>query len=197
LLEGLRDVFCAGASLDFLRRLSRGEADESSWWSLPEIFLSFPMPIIGSVTGHAVGGGLLVALYCDMVVAAEESRYGFNFIDLGFTPGMGATTLLPALVGTHFANEMLLTGKLYRGRELRERSVFNRVVPAAQVDGVVLDIARSLALKPAPVLALLKEALSLPRRRALPDTLQREALMHRICFASPDTARRIDELYAR
>jgi len=194
-LEGGQDVFCAGASLDFLRRLARREIAERAWAELPRDFLSFPVPIVGAARGHAVGGGLMLALYCDVVVAADESRYGLNFSDLGFTPGMGATELLPELVGAHFASEMLLTGKLYRGRELHDKGLFNHIVPRQNVDGVVLELARRIAEKPRHVLSLLKDVLSAPRRRALQAALEREESMHAACFAAPGTAQLIEDHY--
>lgn len=194
-IAGGRDVFCGGASLDVLQKLARREASEKSFFALPDRFFSFPMPIVGAVGGHAVGGGLMLALYCDLLVGAEDSRYGLNFTDLGFTPGMGATGLLASAIGPHLANEMILTGKLYKGRELREMSLFNRVVPADQVETTCLDLARRIAEKPAHVLALLKETMSLPRRIALPEALQREEMMHRLCFSVPETANLIERNY--
>jgi len=195
LLEGGQEVFCAGASLDFLRRLARREIAERSWAELPREFMAFPVPIVGAARGHAIGGGLMLALYCDVVVASEESRYGLNFSDLGFTPGMGATELLPELVGAHFASEMLLTGKLYRGRELRDKGLFNHIVPRAEVDAVSLELARRIAEKPRHVLSLLKDVLSAPRRRALQAALDREETMHAACFAAPGTAELIEDRY--
>ncbi len=147
LLSGRPDVFCGGATLEALQSVSTGAVDVLDLL-LPEQMLAFPVPIVGAITGHAVGGGFVLALCCDVMIAAETSRYGVNFTSLGFTPGMGATALLPALVGHHHAMEMMLTAKLYRGAELRERGLFNRVVPAAEVQAEALDLARRMAEKP-------------------------------------------------
>lgn len=195
ILDGEEDVFSAGASLTFLRKLSAGQVQERAWWALPDKLLSFPVPIIAAVSGHAVGGGLMVALCCDMLVGANESRYGFNFVELGFTPGMGATWLLPRVVGTAFAAEMLMTGKLYRGSELGNRALFNNIVPRAEVARVALDLARRVAEKPAHVLGMLKETLAAPRRSGLLEAIREESLMHSICFSKAETRMRIEERY--
>jgi polyketide biosynthesis enoyl-CoA hydratase PksI len=194
LITGRKDVFCAGATREVLNKITNGTTDVKDLL-LPNHMLSFPVPIIAAVEGHAVGGGLVLALYCDMVVAAERSRYGFNFTHMGFTPGMGTTSLLPALVGYSFASEMLLTAKFYKGRELRERGLFNYVVSAEEVLNVALELAQRMAEKPRHVLELVKDTLALPRRHALQEALSREHLMHKVCFSRPDTALRIEETY--
>lgn len=198
ILRGRKDIFCAGGTLDMLNNLSSGQTSVKALLQplIGHIF-GFPVPIIGALEGHALGGGLMLALFCDILVAAEKSRYGANFTSLGFTPGMGATSLLPALVGHHFASEMLFSAKLYRGRELKGRGLFNHIVPADDVMNVALDIALRIAEKPPHVLNMLKETLSRPRRQALEDALYREHLMHEICFADPETKALIEATYSQ
>lgn len=194
LLSGTPKVFCAGATLESLRRIAGGEFDVKDL-TIARRILEFPVPVIGAIEGHAVGGGLLMAACCDITVASETSRYGLNFTDLGFTPGMGATALLPALVGPQFAAEMMLTAKFYKGRELKHRGLFTHIVPAAEVMPLAEDIASRIASKPRHVLEMLKETLALPRRGALDGAIARESLMHRICFSRPETAALIEDSY--
>nr|AGH69804.1 enoyl-CoA hydratase [Nostoc sp. 'Peltigera membranacea cyanobiont'] len=139
--------------------------------------------------------GLMLGLCCDILVAAQSSRYGMVFTNMGLTPGLGMTSLLPALVGYHFASEMIVTGKLYKGRELKERGLFNYVVPVQQVMDVALDIARRIVEKPRYVIEMIKETLSLPRRQAFQDAMSREYLMYKICFTHPDTSALIEANY--
>jgi polyketide biosynthesis enoyl-CoA hydratase PksI len=195
IVTGCPDVFSAGGSLEYLRKFAREEAQAKDLFVLPNEIFSFPVPVIGALQGHAIGGGLILALCCDILVAAESSRYGVNFTNMGFTPGMGTTSLLPILVGHHFASEMILTGKLYKGKELEERGLFNYVVPAEQVLEVALNIARRIAEKPRHVLEMVKGSLSLPRREILQEAMFREHLMHKICFSRSDTAAHIDATY--
>ena len=195
IVTGHKDVFCAGGSLEELRKLATGKAELKDLYTLPNLMLNFPVPIIGALSGHAVGGGLILALCCDILVASQSSRYGVNFTNMGFTPGLGTTSLLPALVGYNFASEMILTGKLYKGKELKERGLFNYVVPVEQVMDVALDMARRIAEKPRYVIEMIKDTLSLPRRQALQDAMSREHLMHKICFTHPDTLALIEANY--
>jgi polyketide biosynthesis enoyl-CoA hydratase PksI len=194
LLQGTRAVFCAGASREALERISTG-AFEVRELELPARVLGFPVPVVAALEGHAVGGGLILALCADVVVASESSRYGVNFTDLDFTPGMGATALLPALAGHGFAAEMMLTAKLYKGRELAGRGLFQHVVAPRQVEPVALEIARRIAEKPKHVVELVKETLAAPRLRALEAALDREQKMHRDCFSRPGIAASIRDKY--
>lgn len=197
LLTGRPDVFCAGGRLEFLVELATGRAQERSLFRLPFGVLSFPLPIVAALEGHAVGGGFMLAVYCDVLVAAESSRYGVNFTGMGFTPGVGTVSLLPAVMGHHFASEMILTAKAYKGRELAGRGLFNRVVPKSEVRTVALDLARSMAEKPRHVLGMMKDALALPRRQALLGGMHQEHLMHEICFGRADTKAMIESTYLK
>lgn len=194
LLGGRRDVFCAGASREALEGIASG-AFEVRDLELPARIIGFPVPVVAALEGHAVGGGLMLALCADITVASESGRYGVNFTDLEFTPGMGATALLPALAGHGFASEMMLTAKLYKGRELAGRGLFQHVVPASEVENLALDLARRIAEKPRHVLELVKETLGAPRRAALLAALEREQQMHRICFSRPGIADAVREKY--
>jgi polyketide biosynthesis enoyl-CoA hydratase PksI len=183
-LTGCPDVFCAGASLDMLHTLAGGKSPEDL--SIPMQMLSFPVPLIAALEGHAVGGGMALAICCDILIASENSRYGFNFTSMGFTPGLGTTSLLPEFVGTGFATEMLLTAKFYKGRDIKDRGLFNYVVPQREVRTLAWDLARSMADKPRQVLEMVKDTLTMPRRRALQQALSQERLMHKICFSGPE-----------
>jgi len=194
ILAGTPKVFCAGATLESLRRIAAGEFDVKDL-TIGRRILEFPVPVVGAIQGHAIGGGLLMAACCDITVASETSRYGVNFTELGFTPGMGATVLLPALVGPQFAAEMMMTAKFYKGRELKNRGLFTHIVPAADVMPLAEDIAGRIAAKPRYVLEMLKETLALPRRAGLEAAIARESQMHRICFSRPETAALIEDSY--
>lgn len=195
LITGGRETFSGGASLEKLKSLAAGEEDPVLW-QLPRRIVEFPVPVVAAAEGDAVGGGLMIALCCDMVVAAEERRYGLNFTTLGFTPGMGATRVVPLLVGHSKAMEIILTGKNYKGRELAGTGLFNTVVPAADVRETALDLARRIADCPRRVIELMKRNLSEERVAALEAAARRELEMHRECFRDPETGRRINETYS-
>lgn len=194
ILRGRPDVFCAGATMEALQRVLSGQLHVKDLL-LSRPMLNFPVPIIGALEGHAVGGGLVLALCCDLVVAASGKRYSMNFARMGFTPAMGTTALLPAAVGSTIAAEMMMTAKYYKGHEIDGMHLFNYVVPADQVFDIALDLAQRIAEKPRPVLELSKESLALPRRQLLQAAMSREHLMHKVCFSQAEVAAIIGETY--
>lgn len=193
-LAGLPSVFCAGGDREVLLGLADGSIAPYDL-SLTRALLEVPVPTVAAMAGAAVGGGLVFGLACDMVVMARESRYGANFMDLGFTPGMGSTRLLQYAVGEYVAAEMLFGGQYFRGEHFVGRGQVNAIAPRAEVEARASDIARRIADKPRPALLLLKRALALPRRRAFEEARTVESMMHEVCFADPAVLARIRENY--
>lgn len=196
ILMGLPNVFCGGADLKVLRALLDGGVDPYDL-TVARAVLELTIPTIAAMQGHAIGGGLTIGVACDIVVLARESRYGANFMDLGFTPGMGTTGLLESSMGVHLAAEMMYGGRLYRGSELAGRALVNYIEPRADVPDRALDLARCFAEKPRGALSLLKRAMSLSKRQAFEHARTLESFMHEICFALPETQARIEEYYLR
>jgi len=195
ILCGLQDVFCGGADKKALLDLCDGKAAVRDL-VICERLLEVPFPVIAAMEGHAIGGGLAVGFCCDIVIAARESRYGAVFMSLGFTPGMGTTTLLAELVGPFLANEMMFTGKRFRGSELEGRGThINYILPRAEVLAKARDIAEQVSEKDARSISLLKHSLSVKKMKLLVDARLQEDLMHRISFSFPETRRTINELY--
>jgi polyketide biosynthesis enoyl-CoA hydratase PksI len=146
------------------------------------------------MAGHATGGGFALGLAADIVLLGQESRYGFTFMNLGFTPGMGTTTLCEHTLSPAIAHELLYTGELRRGSEFARTGV-NHVLPRDQVLPKALDIAARIAAKPRVAVEALKRTLSLPRRQAFERSITSESFMHQITFGAPDAARRIEDDY--
>ncbi|MBN1271375.1 MAG: enoyl-CoA hydratase/isomerase family protein [Candidatus Aminicenantes bacterium] len=196
ILQGLPQVFCAGAEKRNLLDLCEGRILVKDLL-ISEKLVQVPFPVIAAMEGHAVGGGFVMAMCCDIVLAARESRYGVVFMSLGFTPGMGCTTLLPELVGPFLANEMMYTGKRFKGRELAERSTnINYILPRKEI----LPKAKEIALRISEInrksLTILKNTLAARKKKLLIEARLQEDLMHRISFAYPETKKAVEELYA-
>jgi polyketide biosynthesis enoyl-CoA hydratase PksI len=190
-IQGLPDVFCSGAPRDVLERVLDGEVVPGDL-ALAKAILDLPIPVIAALEGHALGGGLALALCADVLILARESRYGCTFMNLGFTPGMGVTRLLELVVGSPLAFEMLVGGEPMKGSRFEGK--VNHVLPRAEVFPRALDVARRFAEKPLPALRALKRSLSLTRRRAFESARTLETLMHEIIFAQPELVRRfLDE----
>lgn len=194
-LCGLPDIFSAGGDRSVLLGLAEGRIAPYDLL-LTRTLLELPQPSLAAMAGPAVGGGLVFGLACDLVFLARESRYGCNFMDLGFTPGMGTTRLLQAAVGPYLAAEMMMGAQYFRGQELADRGAqVNAIVPRAEVEARALDVAARLCEKPRTALLLLKRSLGLPRRQAFEEARTLESLMHELCFADPATQALIRQNY--
>jgi polyketide biosynthesis enoyl-CoA hydratase PksI len=194
-LCGLPDIFSAGGDRSVLLGLAEGRIAPYDLL-LTRTLLELPQPSLAAMAGPAVGGGLVFGLACDLVFLARESRYGCNFMDLGFTPGMGTTRLLQAAVGPYLAAEMMMGAQYFRGQELADRGAqVNAIVPRAEVESRALDVAARLCEKPRAALLLLKRSLGLPRRLAFEEARTLESLMHELCFADPATQALIRQNY--
>ena len=194
-LLGLPDVFSSGASRELLEAILDGKLDPADIL-LPKVVLDVPVPVIAAMEGHAVGGGLALGLCADIILIARESTYGCNFMNLGFTPGMGITRLLEHVLAPAMAHEMMYTGQFFRGSHFEGRSGFNYVLPRAQVRAKAMDLAARIAEKPRLALEALKRTLSTDKRQAFEATRTAEAMMHAITFAGPDVRRLIEENHA-
>ncbi len=154
IVTGRGGSFCAGA--DFKAGRLGGEeegngrftAAQDRFYEMYSNFLALleiEVPTIAAMQGHAIGGGLGLAVVCDLRVASEGARYGANFVRLGLHPGMATTYLLPRLMGVPRAMELLLTGRIVGGAEAAEMGLVNYAVPADEVLGRARELAREIA----------------------------------------------------
>jgi polyketide biosynthesis enoyl-CoA hydratase PksI len=176
LLHGLPEIFCMGADVEEL--LKDGVSHTLDGWNFVRAAANCPLPVVAAARGHALGGGLLLALYADVTVMSEKSSYAANFVSLGFTPCLGTTYLLPAKLGAALTSEMLFTGRAIRGRELAQRGTGICVVAHDRV----LDTAETMALRiaqaPRETLVLLKRQLGAAARAEAEGALGREIINH-------------------
>jgi polyketide biosynthesis enoyl-CoA hydratase PksI len=118
---------------------------------------------------------------------AEHAYYAANFMEHGFTPGVGATLLFPRRFGPVLGNEMMLTARRYQGRELRDRGAPMEIVSKDRVHSRALELAASLAKKPLLQLRQLKAHLAQAILKDLPDCFEKEQAMHDVVFAEHRT----------
>ncbi len=133
-----------------------------------------PQPIIAAIRGYAFGGGLELALACDIRIAGDDARLGLTEVDLAIIPGGGGTQRLPRLVGRGKALEMILTGARIDAREALRIGLVERVVPAAELAASALELARTLAAKAPVALRYAKEAVVKGLELPLADGLRLE-----------------------
>lgn len=193
-LTGYDTYFASGGTQEQLLNLSdgRGAFTDRALYSLP---LLCPVPVISAMQGHGVGGGFVLGMFADLAVLARESIYTTNFMRYGFTPGMGATFILPQKLGIALSTEMMMTAGNYRGEELQQRGLPFPVLPRERVMPHALELAAALADKPRVSLVALKTHLTTHLRDALPATVAQEVAMHAVTFAQPEVKARIAALF--
>jgi enoyl-CoA hydratase/carnithine racemase len=166
-------AFCAGADLKGMFRTGSIIDARAEYAGLARILEAIPrmrMPVIAQVHGYALAGGCGLAAACDLVIAAEDARFGLPEIKLGLLPLMVLAPIL-RVASPRRVLELVLTGRELPASEALEIGLATRVVPRAELDRTVAEVARTLAALSPATLALGKEAfyraLELPYAQAL------------------------------
>jgi enoyl-CoA hydratase len=140
-------AFCAGGDLK-----ERNEMTDEAWRAQHVIFeqaamrvLRCPVPVIAAVEGFALAGGCELAILSDFIVAGETAVFGVPETTLGIFPGIGGTQLLPRIVGTPLAKELIFTGRRMKADEARTAGLVNHLVPAGQARAKALELAATVA----------------------------------------------------
>jgi len=158
-VTGAGRAFCAGADLSGSRHASEAElaararveadlrpvSDEPYW--------TMATPLIAAMNGSATGIGMTLPMQFDLRIMAEGAKYGFVFNRRGFVPELGSTWIVPRLIGTAKAMDLLLTGRIFSGTEGAALGLASEAHPADQVLERAHEIARDIADNVAPVSA--------------------------------------------
>ena len=172
--------FCAGADLKERRTMSEGEARAF----VPRLagvchgLADLPFPTIAAVRGAAVGGGCELALGCDMRILSDDAKIGLRETALAIIPGAGGTQRLPRLIGPAKAKRWIFGAEMHDAATALADGVADRVVPAAELDGAVHELARTIAANGPVALRLAKKAIDEGADLTLPDALEHE----RACY---------------
>jgi enoyl-CoA hydratase len=122
-------------------------------------FEELPIPVIAAVNGFALGGGLELALACDLIIASEKARFGQPEINLGIIPGFGGTQRLPHRIGHARARELIMTGEMFDAKSGYEWGLVNKVVAPDQLIPETRKLAEKIASKSGFALRQAKAAL--------------------------------------
>lgn len=189
ILTGRGKNFCAGG--DF-----KGGAEKSkipfSQQGLIETYstcmelLSIRVPLIAALNGHAIGGGFGLALLSDLRVANSEALYGANFARLGMHSGMSLSYMLPRLIGLAKANELMFTGRRFKGSEGERMGLFNYAMVSEQVWPKALALAEEIAACAPAAVQLMKQSMIKNLDWNPPSRLAEEALHQSRTFNSAD-----------
>jgi enoyl-CoA hydratase len=149
--------FCAGADIGEMPTLSPAEAEmlAARWQHIMDGFAALPQVTIAAVQGHALGGGLMLAIAQDLRVAEASARFGLPEVALGFNPGYGIARLLDIAGGAH-ARDLMLTARTVDAAEAYRMGLVTRLVPDGTAEPAALDLAREVARSPRGGLAASK-----------------------------------------
>jgi enoyl-CoA hydratase/carnithine racemase len=148
---------------------------------------TLPKPVIASLNGTTAGAGACIALASDLRIASESARIAFLFVKVGLSGAdMGASFLLPRVVGLTKATELLFTGDFISAAEAERIGLYNRVVPADNLATVTRELAEQLANGPGFAIAKTKEMLNRELNMTLDTALESEAQAQAICMQHSD-----------
>ena len=152
LTAGGEKVFCAGADLKERKTMSEAEVTQRirDYKTAFDAIANVSKPVICAINGYAFGGGLEIALACDIRLVAKETSVGLTELALGIIPGAGGTQRLPRLIGASKAKELMFTARRLSGDEALAWGVVNHVVPRAELLAAAKALASEM-LKAAPV----------------------------------------------
>jgi enoyl-CoA hydratase/carnithine racemase len=157
-----------------------------------------PRPIVAAINGACVGAGVIVAMASDFRYAVPEAKFGFVFVKVGISGAdMGATFLLPQIVGLTKATELLMTGDLFDAAEAKRIGFVNDVVPAERLLEVSTAMAERLAAGPGFGLSITKKMLNQQMGASLWQALAAEAQAQALCMLHPDFKEAYEALKAK
>src|SRR5690606_4977399 len=140
-------------------------------------------PVIAAINGAAAGAGACLTLACDLRIASETASIGFTFLRVGLHPDWGGSFFLPRLVGPAAAAEFIFTGGMISAERGERMGLFNRVVPAAQLEAAARGFAGEISASPAGVVADAKRAIRRSLSSSLADILEFEVESQLRAFA--------------
>jgi enoyl-CoA hydratase len=143
-------------------------------------------PVIAAVAGFALGGGCELAMMCDIVIAAENAKFGQPEIKLGIIPGAGGTQRLTRAVGKSKAMEMILTGRMMDAAEAERSNLVARVVPTDQVLAEAVKVGEAIGAMSGPSVAIAKEAVNRAFEVTLSEGVRFERRVFHSLFATED-----------
>jgi enoyl-CoA hydratase/carnithine racemase len=147
-----------------------------------------PKPVVAAVNGLAVGGGLQLAIACDLRIAGEDAQFAAMEMRWAIVPDLGGTERLPRLIGLGRAKELILTGRPVRAAEAERIGLVTRVVPVERLATEAAELAAGLAAGPTLALGLAKQALNEAFDRSTTNGMEAARRMQRRTFASADHA---------
>ncbi len=143
-------------------------------------------PVVAAVAGFALGGGCEIAMMCDIVIAADNARFGQPEIQLGTMPGAGGTQRLTRIVGKAKAMDLCLTGRMMDAVEAERAGLASRVVPLADLLAEAVEVAKRIAQMSRPIAMMVKESVNRAYETSLAEGVRFERRVFHATFATED-----------
>lgn len=185
-VAGSARAFAAGADIAEFEHRSVEETSRL-FRSAFDGLAAIPRPVIAAITGYALGGGMEMALACDLRVAADDAQLGQPEILLGIIPGAGGTQRLTRLIGPAHAKDLVWSGRRITAQQAQEIGLVDRVVPSAEVEATALGWASEFAAGAVAAIALAKAAIDEGFGRSLKDALDIEEAAFAKVFDTDDS----------
>jgi enoyl-CoA hydratase len=160
LIQGNRKFFSPGADINELNNLNAESAKSKGLFNFFDRIKEINIPIIAAVEGYALGGGMELALLCDIIIASKESRFGQPEINLGLIPGVGGTQRLKHFLGKYNANLLCMTGDIISAQRAYELGFVNVLLDKDNFSIEAIKIANKIAQKPKSSLVKIKKLIS-------------------------------------
>lgn len=189
ILTGAGRLFCAGGDIRSMDSGAFGGRERFPMRGARRLIhhmLEVEQPIISALNGDAVGLGATLALFADIIIAAENARIGDPHVKVGLVAGDGGAVIWPLLVGIARAKELLMTGDLISAREAERIGLINKVVPKEQVYSAALELATRLANGPSRAIRWTKMSLNKRLRDEVNLVLEASLAMESLSQASED-----------
>jgi len=185
-ITGSDKAFAAGADIKEMADKTFAEAFLGDFAADWHCVANARKPVIGAVAGFALGGGCELAMQCDVIIAADNAKFGQPEIKLGIIPGIGGTQRFTRAVGKSKAMDIILTGRMMDAAEADRSGLVARVVPVASLMEEALKVADTIASMSLPSLLAAKEAVNAAFETSLAEGVRFERRVFHSLFASAD-----------
>ena len=185
-LTGSEKAFAAGADIKEMQSVDYATAFGKDLFANWEALTRIRKPVIAAVAGFALGGGCELAMLCDLIIAADNAKFGQPEIKLGVIPGMGGSQRFTRAVGKSKAMDMCLTGRMMDAQEAERSGLVARIVPAERLIDEAVAMAAVIASMSAPATMMVKEAVNRSFEVPLSEGLRFERRVFHSTFATED-----------
>jgi enoyl-CoA hydratase len=186
LVAGSEKAFAAGADIKELVDKTFVEALTQDFVGSWSCLAQARKPVVAAVAGFALGGGCELMLQCDVIIAADNAKFGQPEIKLGAIPGLGGTQRLTRAIGKAKAMELILTGRMMDACEAEAAGLVTRVVSLDKLEEEAMNVARAIAGMSLPALMLAKESVNRSFESSLAEGLLSERRALHALFATQD-----------